>query len=103
MLANFRHARIHFNAFGTHIILDHSQAEGHPRHLDLNIDGWSNWQVSAITQFFSESPAIISDVRHLSISKFPEEKSWPLDGSMGVTEWFELLYPFTAVETLHIQ
>lgn len=102
MLANFRHARIHFNAFGTHIILDHSQAEGHPRHLDLNIDGWSNWQVSAITQFFSESPAIISDVRHLSMSKFTEEQSWPLDGSMGVTEWFGLLRPFTAVETLHI-
>jgi hypothetical protein len=54
----------------------------------------NNWGVWHVVQVFSQFSAKLSNVRHLSIT------SWGRLPELGRTDWVQLLYPFTTLQTL---
>ncbi len=99
-LAQSRHAQVRFHINDVHIELDCEEKERPRSRLTLRIScKWLDWQVSHLTQILGQSPALVSNVGHLSIVKDDLQPGWQDD--MDDTDWLELLRPFTAVNTLH--
>ncbi|KAH9159555.1 hypothetical protein EDB89DRAFT_2083527 [Lactarius sanguifluus] len=94
--AQFRRAGVYVHDSSAHICLDDSQAEPHYRGLSLELPyRQSNWLVRLIGGLFTESPALISTVRHLSIDTLTNNQG------RDNAEWLDLLRQFLSVVTLH--
>ena len=94
------HGRIRISSLGAKLDF---QEEGHRgSHLTLRIScKWLDWQVLHLAQILGQSPAMVSNVEHLSIDEndLQVEAGWK--DSLDDTDWLELLRPFTAVTKLH--
>src|SRR6266702_1091356 len=98
-LARFRHARIRFNVSNVNIKLESEQGEHRIGRFTLRIlSEGLDWQVSHLAQILGQSPALVSNVGHLSIDEDELQPGWQDD--MDDTDWLEILRPFTAVEML---
>lgn len=99
-LARFGHARIRFNVGNVNIKLESEQGEHRIGRFTLRISSEGlDWQVSHLAQILGQSPALVSNVSHLSIDEDELQPGWQDD--MDDTNWLELLRPFTVVKTLH--
>jgi hypothetical protein len=62
-----------------------------------------DWQISSFAQICSQFSLFLSNVERLDIEgrgEFPS--NWEDDSDMDHTQWLELVRPFTAVQSLHI-
>ncbi|KAH9172476.1 hypothetical protein EDB89DRAFT_904755 [Lactarius sanguifluus] len=98
-LARFRHAHIRFNTSNVNMRLESEQGEHRIGRFTLRIlSEGLDWQVSHLAQILDQSPALVSNVGHLSIDEDELQPGWQDD--MDDAGWLELLFPFTAVEML---
>jgi hypothetical protein len=99
-LVRFMHARIRFNVSNVYIQLDCEQGEHRISCFTLRIlCKGLDWQLSHLAQILGQSPALVSNVDHLSIEEDDLQLGWKDD--MDDADWLELLRPFTAVKMLH--
>ena len=99
-LVQFVHARIRFNVTNVYIKLDCEQGEHRMSCFTLRIlCKGLDWQVSHLAGVLGQSPALVSNVAHLSIDEDDLQSGWQDD--MDDADWLELLRPFTAVKMLH--
>ena len=99
-LARFRRAGVYLYDTYAYTRLDKSRAETHYSQLFLEPPyRQSIWLVRSMGQLFTQSSAMISTVRHLSIAVLTERQG--RHGNMNNAEWLDLLRQFFAVETLH--
>lgn len=99
-LARFGHARIRFNVGNAYIKLESEQGEHRIGRFTLRISCEGlDWQVSHLARILDQSPALVSNVGHLSIDEDDLQPNWQDD--MDDTDWLELLRPFTSVRMLH--
>jgi hypothetical protein len=101
-LAQSRHLHGRIRISSLYIELDVKE-EGH-RGSCLNLRiwcRWLDWQVLHLTQILAQSPAMVSNVDHLSIDgdHLQLEPGWK--DSMDDTDWLELLHQFSAAKTVH--
>jgi hypothetical protein len=101
-LAQSRHLHGRIRISSLYIELDFKE-EGH-RGSCLNLRiwcRWLDWQVLHLAQILAQSPAMVSNVDHLSIDEddLQLEPGWK--DSMDDTDWLELLHQFSAAKTLH--
>src|SRR5216684_4765906 len=70
--------------------------------IDLQ-DNWSDWTLSSLTHFCTSSLPLISTVENLYIY---EDFDWQdvsmMQEDIEVTDWMEVLRPFTAVKNLYL-
>ena len=103
-LARFKRARIDFGSNYVYVSLYYEQ-EGllDECHFSLQISCRGlDWQVSHVAQILVQSGAMLSNVDDLSIDA--RDSDMPPGGTdfMDDAEWLDLLYLFTAIETLHV-
>ena len=99
-LTRFMHARIRFNVSNVYIKLDCDLGEHRISCFTLRIMcNGPDWQVSHLGRILAQSPALVSNVGHLSIDEDDLQPGWQDD--MDDADWLELLRPFTAVKMLH--
>ena len=101
-LAQSQHAQVRIRISKLYIELDFKE-DGHSRsRLNLCIScKWLDWQVSHLAQILSQSPAMVSNVDHLSIDEVDLQLVSSREDDMDDADWLELLRPFTAVKMLH--
>jgi hypothetical protein len=79
---------------------------GSPIRLELKIRcERPDWQLSSMTQIFSQQLPLISLVERLEICDYPSswgEVEWKDDPDMDSSQWLELLHLFVAAQSLHI-
>jgi hypothetical protein len=101
-LAQSRHSQGRIRIGNPYVELSFEE-EGHrTSSLTLRIScNWLDWQVLHLAQILCQSPAMVSNVDHLSIddNDLQLEPGWK--DSMDDTNWLELLRPFTAAKVLH--
>jgi hypothetical protein len=62
-----------------------------------------DWQLSSITQIFSEQLSLLSHVEHLQFREFLSwDFKWKDDTDMDSSQWLELFRLFVAVQSLHV-
>jgi len=63
-----------------------------------------DWQLSSITQIFSQQLPLLSHVEQLEIREFSQwmELEWKDDPDMDSSQWVELFRLFVAAQTLHV-
>jgi len=62
-----------------------------------------DWQLSSMTQIFSEQLPLLSYVEQLELREFPEEGfDWKDDPDMDSAQWLELFRLFVAAQSLHV-
>ncbi|KAN0136057.1 hypothetical protein V8E53_006218 [Lactarius tabidus] len=101
-LALSRHMQVRIRISNLRVAL-YFEGEVHSRSpLTLCIScKWLDWQILHLTQILAQSPAMVSNVDHLSIDDIGPQLKPCWDDGMNNTDWLELLRPFTAVKTLH--
>ena len=100
-----KHAELYFGGSNVNIRLDCEQVGRRQSRLFLQISCQGlDRQVSLLAQVLGQSPAMLSNVGHLSIHAHCSQLGWEEDeeDDMGDTGYLELLRPFIAVETLRI-
>ena len=77
---------------------------GSPNRFELEIGCERlDWQLSSITQIFSEQLPLLSRVEQLELREFPEEGfEWKDDPDMDSAQWLELFRLFVAAQSLHV-
>jgi hypothetical protein len=100
-LGQSRHSQGRIRISSPHIELDFKE-EGHNGScLTLRIScKWLDWQVLHLAQILDQSPAMVSNVDHLSIDEddLKLEPGWK--DSVDDTDWIELLRSFSATKTV---
>ncbi len=98
-LTSFTQAEVKFYGWVVKIILGSPDRHGK---LELGIRcKTSDWQVSSIAQVCSQQTRLFSQVEQLSIREIPwAPPVWQDD--MDPTQWLELFYPFTSVQSLYL-
>ena len=95
------HGRIRISSLD--VGLDFQEEGHHGSPLTLRIScKWLDWQVFHLTQILAQTPAMVSNVEHLSIDEddLQLEPGWKEDDTDD-TDWLELLRPFITVKKLH--
>ena len=78
---------------------------GPPNQFDLEIRcERPDWQLSSISQLFSEQLPFLSYVERLELreSSLPQLKRWKTDPDMDSSLWLDLFRLFTAVQSLYV-
>jgi hypothetical protein len=78
---------------------------GPPNQFDLEVRcDRPDWQLSSISQLFSEQLPFLSYVERLELreSSLPQLKTWKTDPDMDSSLWFDLFRLFTAVQSLYV-
>jgi hypothetical protein len=99
-LKPFNQATICFSGRTIEILL------GSPTQLELKIRcERPDWQLSSMTQIFSQQLPLLSLVERLEICDYPlswGEVEWKDDPDMDSSQWLELFRLFVAAQSLHI-
>jgi hypothetical protein len=62
-----------------------------------------DWQLTSLTQIFSEQLPLLSHVEQLKLREFPwEDLEWKDDPDMDSSQWLELFRLFVAAQSLHV-
>jgi hypothetical protein len=97
-LRPFNQAEIQFSGRTITVIL------GSPTRFELEIKcERSDWQLSSMTQIFSQQLPLLSHVEQLEIGERPwESVGWKDDPDMDSSLWLELFQLFVAVQSLYV-
>ena len=100
-LARSRHEQVRFRISNAYIELNFEE-KGHRRsRLTFCIScKLLDWQISHLAQILGQSPAMVSNVDHLSIGGVDPQLDPGWKDDIDDTDWLELLRPFTAVKML---
>lgn len=104
-LEQSKHAELYFGATNANIRLDCEQVGRRQSRLSLQFSCQGlDRQVSLLAQVLGQSPAMLSNVGHLSIHAQCLQLGWDDDEGDDMVDigYLELLRPFTAVETLRL-
>jgi hypothetical protein len=97
------HATVEFHSDFVQITL--SPPKGTIGNLTLQtICNASHWQVSAMVQICHRALPLLSSVEQLEIfgGEYGHSRPEEFEDDVDSAQWLELLYPFTAVESLHV-
>jgi hypothetical protein len=99
-LESFDQSKIEFSGWMIRI------AFGSPTQFSLQIKcERPDWQLSSITQIFSEQLSLLSHVEQLQFREFPsswEDFKWKDDPDMDSSQWLELFRLFVTVQSLYV-
>jgi hypothetical protein len=97
-LKSFDQSEIEFSSWMIRIVF------GSPFRFSLEIKcERPDWQLSSITQIFSEQLPLLSHMEQLQLSEFPwKDSGWKDDPKMDSSQWLELFRLFVAVQSLHV-
>jgi hypothetical protein len=100
-LKPFNQAAIEFSSWMINIAFDSPES---PSLFKLEIKcERPDWQLSAITQIFSQQLPLLSHVEQLEICHIHWERiGWKDDPDMDSSQWLELFSLFVAVQSLHV-
>jgi hypothetical protein len=101
-LAQSRHSHGRIRVSGSYLKLNFEEEGNRGSGLILCIScKWLDWQILHLAQILAQSPAVVSNVDHLSIEEndLQLEPGW--EDSMDDTDWLEIFRLFTAVRMLH--
>jgi len=100
-LKPFNQASIEFSGRMIKIVL------GSPPQFELEIRcERPDWQLSSITQIFSQQLPLLSHVEQLELREFrwmqSDDSEWKDDPDMDSAQWLELFHLFIAAQSLHV-